>query len=256
MLLIDDREPDQVYQHIYDCPAWSSKDSPAIRVERLNVEGVESGDFAFHFYDKPRKTWTPWVGIESKTWSDLLGSMSHKQDIDIDGRFRRGRIYSQLTRLAASYPTHMLLVKGRLETHTHDINPMERQVRLRNSGQSYFDSPWQVKHARGLLAAVQRRGTIVEYVEHADELPWVLRFLHDHYESHRDDVDHFFRGINAVPHAMLDVVPRITPKLAERLHAGLDTTPRSIAGVIQATQEELAQYLPPIAAKELYGRLH
>src|SRR3990167_9798152 len=95
-------------------------------------------------------------------------------------------------------------------------------VRLHYNSKTWYDSPWTVKEVRGMVLAVQGRGTRTIEVPNFDDLPWYLRYLHDHFQSHRDDVDHFYRGVSAVPLGMLDIVPRITPTDAERLHSALD----------------------------------
>lgn len=249
VLTIDDREPDSVFTSIVESPAFNDN-----RV-RIEVQHLETGDFALSYYNRKGGVWVPTVGIESKTWSDLVGSMSGQKS-PVTGKRSKGRLYSQLTRLRPTYPVSVLLLKGVLETYTWDPNPLNRMVRLHYNSLTWYDSPWTVKEVRGMVLAVQGRGTRTIEVPDYNDLPWYLRFLHDHYEGHRDDVDHFYRGVAAVPLGMLDIVPRITPADAERLHLALDENPRSIAGVIAAPLAEIEKLIAAPAAKELYSRLH
>ena len=219
---------------------------------QIKVERLEEGDFQFWYYSARKKLWLSGAGWESKTWSDLANSISRKKT---SAGFNEGRIKQQLTKLHAKFPVCGVIIKGELEAHTQDINPMERQVRLRNHS-GWYDSGWKVKELRGFLMTLQDRGEKIVEVPFPDELPWVLRWLHDHYQRHRGEAgDHFFEG-SAVPRAMLDCIPGVGPDIATRLHEEFDANPNSLAGVINSTEAELVTGYGPKIGKEIYRRFH
>lgn len=245
-LTIDQREPDSVYSSIYSCPDWGAS---AIRTELL-----DSGDFILQYrrrknggYKQPLNL----VGIESKTWSDLAGSLSTKANAGVR------RMTKQLTMLQATYPIPLLLVKGTYDTWSFEANPYKRNVRMWSGNGSYHDSGWMQGMLEGFLLSVQDRGIRVVQVADEDTLPYALAWLWKHYEHHDpdQDVDHFSRGY-MVPITMLDAIPGVGPLTARKLHEELDKPDMdSIGGVIRASEEKLAAITNGVVAREIRKRL-
>ena len=243
-LIIDSREPDSVYEAIFTNPEWQAS--------KIKTQLLDAADFVLQYrrrklgYKEPLNL----VGIESKTWSDLAGSLTTKTT----GGVRR--IAKQLTMVQATYPIPILLIKGTYEAWSFEDNPYKRGVRMW-SGQGYRDTGWIAGMLEGFLLSVQDRG--VRVVRCADEshLPYTLSWLWKHYE-HFDpdqDVDHFSRG-SMVPITMLDAIPGVGPIIARRLHDALDKDDMaSIGGVIRASEEKLANITNGSVAREIRRRL-
>lgn len=237
MLIIDDRQPESDLHTILCCPAW---DRQRVVVRRLDV-----GDYAFVFYNKTLKEWVTSERWESKTWADLITSM---QD---------GRLTQQLMKLQSCYPggSGLLIADGPLETWSSEPNPLHRKVRVTSNTGSWHDTGTTVGSVRGYLLTVMSRGCrVVETNQHGG-LGYCLAFLHRHAETHRDDVDHFYRGDSAVPIAMLDCIPRISPETAARIYQKWGSS-GSLAGITTVSEPDLVQELGPLAGKEVYRRLH
>jgi ERCC4-type nuclease len=226
-------------QSIIRCPSWKD--------QKVVIEELTSGDFVFAYWNTTTSEWHRMVGWESKTYSDLLSSLSG----DIKTGKGKKRLLQQVTLLQAAYPVAGLLIKGVLRTtDTPSENPLDASIVLGGK-----ITKWHVKTVRGLCLSIQDRGMRVEVVEEEGDLPYVLRWLHDHYANHRFDSDHFASGSN-VPIAMLDSVPGVTPQRAKELHTTFDPDPNSIGGVIATSLEDLERVVNGRTAQEIYRRLH
>ena len=238
MLTIDVNQPQREFDAISQSYYWQGY---RIQSERLSV-----GDFWFSYRYGRKKDWVPTVGVESKTWNDLLGSVASK------------RLMSQLTRLQARFPASCgmracLLVQGEYEPYTYDVNPLDRKIRVR-SGRSYRDTGWSVKEVEGFLATVQDRGVQVYQLADEGQLPAYMKWLYNHYESHKAGPDRFYQG-SEVLRAMLDIVPGVTPALADKLVAER-TDGKSLIGIVSSTAAELEPIVGSKVAKEIYSRFH
>lgn len=232
MIIIDSREPDKVPESIIGSTAWLG--------QKIAIEKLDSGDFVFAYLSRDTGGWEREVGLESKTYSDLLTSLKSK------------RLTQQVMKLQATYPVAGLLVKGTYqeETYLRPPNPLDQFIMVGGR-----ETRWTIKSVEGLKLAMQDRGLKVIECPEEERLPYVLRWLHDHYLSHRTDSDHFATGM-AVPIAMLDVVPGVTYETARKLHEGLDREPDSIGGVIAATTSDMERMVNSRTAREIFRRLH
>ena len=238
MLIVDDRQPASDVQTIVDCPVW---DRQKVRVERLDI-----GDYAMVFWNRKSKSWITSERWESKTWSDLITSM---QD---------GRLLQQLLKLQSCYPggAGLLIADAPLDTWSYEPNPLHQQIRTHSSTGSWYDTGTTVASVRGFLLTVQSRGVrVVESWQHGG-LGHCLSFLHRHAETHRDDTDHFYRGRSAVPIAMLDVIPRISPQIAARIWERYGNPEGSLRDLFMVGEDDLIAQLGPLTGHELYSRLH
>lgn len=244
MLLVDIYQPNTDLDALNDSPEWGPVTGGKWEVQHLN-----HGDYAMSFYNRREKAWKIKEVWESKTWSDLLSSFASK------------RLLQQLLKMKAAYPngSGLLISDEPLETWSNEESYLNQKIRTRASTGSWRDSLYSVSSIRGLLLTIQSRGIrVIETNQHGG-LSSTLAFLHRHAQAHRDDVDHFYRGDAAVPIAMLDVIPRITPETAERIYNGaafIGESAGSLAAVIELTLDELEQLIGPLAAKEVYKRLH
>lgn len=236
MIKVDSREPQSVFNSLITTPIWEGIP--------ITIETLPAGDFVFSYKNKKRQ-WIDAMGWESKTWSDLIGSLTKQKGGGLP------RILKQLTRLQASFPNGAgLIVKGCLETWSWEVDPLDRRVRLGKA-----ETQWTKKSLYGFLLSCKSRGIIVEQVEDEGELPYLLRFWHNHFATHRLDTDHFARGA-AIPTAMLDMIPTIGPDKAQRLWQKFGNERGSLYSLLEVRESDFAREIGVNSARELYMRLH
>ena len=236
MLTIDISQPDQEFMQIASSSAWAGF---KIESRRLPV-----ADFILS-YKVGRKKADPHVdlvGIESKKWNDLLGSIAEK------------RVQRQLTRLQAAFPradgkVACLLVRGEYEESSWEVNAMKRHIKVR-SGSSYRETGWSVGEVAGFLLKCQDRGIKVLRLENENDLPYFLRWVYDHYARSRGKATSFFSG-SEVLLAQLDCIPGIGPDRA----ALLVKEGKTLQGVQRMKDLRLVELLGPAAANAVVKAL-
>ena len=241
MLVIDDREPAPVIDMIISTPIWEGT--------KIQIRRLEFCDFLFTFYDKKSKQWVDIAVWESKTVNDLVGSMSTK----VEANLKTGsRLIKQMVKAQATGLEVGLIIKGRIDTWSDEIDPLDRKVLLGD----YHKSGWSHKSIAGLQLSLMRRGVKVIQFDEPTDLPYYLRFLHKHYETHKKDTDNFWRSSSSVPTAMLDMIPGVGPITAQKVHDNLDTQPGSLSGVIEASKSQLENLVGPKLGNQIYWRFH
>lgn len=239
MIKLDKREPQSVVDALISTPIWEGIP--------ISIELLPIGDYVFSYKNR-KGAWTDAFAWESKTWTDLMGSLTKPK---AEGGVGLPRILKQLTRLQASFPNGAgLMIKGRLDTWSWEVDPLDRRVKSGN-----VETQWTVKSLKGFLLTCQSRGIIVQEIPNIEQLPYYLRFWHNHFITHRLDSDHFARGAS-IPTAMLDMIPTIGPDKAQKVWKGLGNQRGSLSTLIEANEVDLAEYVGPISAREIWSRLH
>lgn len=238
MIKFESRESDDVINAIVSTPIWEGIP--------ITIERFERGDIIFSYKNR-KKQWVDAFAWESKTWSDLINSLTKDKSYPN----HVPRLVKQLTQLQATFPQGAgLLVKGRLETWSWDVDPLDRRVKLGGR-----ETEWTVKNLRGFLLSCKARGIIVEEVQDVEELPYYLRAWHNHFITHRLDTDHFARGAT-IPTAMLDMIPTIGPDKAQKLWKDLGNDRGSLETLFVAKEADFIKSIGPISGREAYARFH
>ena len=226
-LIIDDREPDKVINEVLL--------SPLMAGIKMTVRPMEAGDFVFR-----RKGMS--VGIESKTWSDLLTSI-------VGGRLQR-----QLIKLQSMYNYAVLLVKGQHSTvyqGDKTASYLDKYIVLPNG----MVRKWQVKNLEGFFLTLQNRGVGIFQWPYDTGVDLALDFLIKHYKNVGEE-DHSLEVGAQTPHAtalaMLDTIPGIGPITARRLLSRYG----NLQSLFHAKLEELEEATSKTLAKRLYEVLH
>lgn len=238
MLTIDQYQPDQEFMQIASSSFWAGY---KIESRRLSV-----GDFIMS-YKVGRKKADPYVdlvGIESKKWNDLLGSIAEK------------RVQRQLTRLQAAFPradgkVACLLVRGSYEESSWEVNAMRRTIKVR-SGRDFRDTGWTVGEVEGFLLKCQDRGIKVLRLDNENDLPAFLKWVYDHYARSRGKATSFFSG-SEVLLAQLDAFPGVGPERAIALvQAAVKPT---LGGVRKLKEATLQKLVGPQAGHKVWEAL-